>query len=98
MVKGPLVTRSEIRKRKQQEEDALERNRHIVQKQSEKEYKKEEKNIDNFYRKELKKNKPITKTRTSERQRSREMNSFLVKGIIIVTLLLIVVGLMVWFL
>lgn len=98
MAKKPLVTRSEIRRRKAVEEAASERNRQILRKESEREFQQEEKKIDRFYRKESKKNKPVTQSRTLERQRSQKMNSFLWKGILIVSLLLIVVGLAIFFL
>ena len=54
--------------------------------------------MNNPYRKTLKKEQPIRKTRTSERQRSRQMNNFLMKSIVIVALLIVVVALMIWFL
>lgn len=98
MRKGPLVTRSELRRRQAEEQAAMERNRQLIKRQSEEELREKEQKIDQFYRKELKKNKPVERTRVGERQRSSKMNAFLMKSIIIVTLLLIVVGLMVFFL
>lgn len=98
MAKKPLVTRSEIRRRKAEEEAVSERNRQILHKESEREFQQEEKKIDRFYRKESKKNKPVTQSRTLERQRSQKMNSFLWKGILIVSLLLVIVGLAIFFL
>lgn len=89
MAKGPLITRSEIRRR--QQEEALR-----AQRESEKSYRQEEKKISNFYRKE-KKNRPVTKTRTGERERQNKWNSFLMKALIIVILMLCVVFLAIAF-
>ena len=94
MGKGALVTRSELRRRKEEQEAALERNRQLVKQQT---ANKNEKKINNRYRRELA-SKPVTKSRANENQRSREMNAFLLKSIVLVTILLIVVGLMVFFL
>lgn len=93
MPKEPLITRSELRRRREEEQAAAERNQQIVEKQSKKEWKQKEKQIDNHYRKVRKKNKEITKTRAGENQKSRDLNRFLMKAIVIVTLLLVVVGL-----
>ncbi|MGG5357819.1 MULTISPECIES: cell wall synthase accessory phosphoprotein MacP [unclassified Enterococcus] len=90
MAKGPLITRSEIRRR--QQEEALR-----AQRESEKSYRQEEKKISNFYRKEKKKNRPVTKTRTGERERQNKWNSFLMKALIIVILMLCVVFLAIAF-
>lgn len=93
MSQSPLVTRSEIRKRKEEQERLAEEQR----KAAERAYGKREKEISNVYRKELKKNKPVTKSRSSERVKQKERSSFLNKAIIIVLLLLIVVMLLVFF-
>ena len=85
MPKEPLITRSELRRRREEE-------------QSKKEWKQKEKQIDNHYRKVRKKNKEITKTRAGENQKSRDLNRFLMKAIVIVTLLLVVVGLAIFLL
>ncbi|WP_430610268.1 cell wall synthase accessory phosphoprotein MacP [Enterococcus sp. DIV0876] len=98
MPKEPLITRSELRRRKEEEEAAHERNQKIIAKQSSKELQQKEKQIDNHYRKIRKKNKDMTKTRAGENQKSRDLNRFLMKGIVIVGLLLIVVGLAVFLL
>ncbi|KAF1300602.1 MULTISPECIES: cell wall synthase accessory phosphoprotein MacP [Enterococcus] len=95
MPKEPLITRTELRKRRELETEETPQPQK-TSKQAAKEYKKEEKEISNFYRKENKKNKPVTKTRTGEKQKSREWNNFLMKAIIIVFLLLVVVMLLVF--
>ncbi len=76
MPKEPLITRSELRRRREEEQAAAERNQQIVEKQSKKEWKQKEKQIDNHYRKVRKKNKEITKTRAGENQKSRDLNRF----------------------
>lgn len=92
MAKGPLITRSELRKRQQaQASDSLK------QRKAETAYQQEEKKIASFYRKESKKNKPITKTRISEREKTTKWNSFLMKSLIIVILMLCVVFLAIAF-
>lgn len=98
MPKEPLITRSELRRGREEEQAAAERNQQIVEKQSKKEWKQKEKQIDNHYRKVRKKNKEITKTRAGENQKSRDLNRFLMKAIVIVTLLLVVVGLAIFLL
>ena len=98
MPKEPLITRSELRRRREEEQAAAERNQQIVEKQSKKEWKQKEKQIDNHYRKVRKNNKEITKTRAGENQKSRDLNRFLMKAIVIVTLLLVVVGLAIFLL
>ncbi len=98
MPKEPLITRSELRRRREEAQAAAERNQQIVEKQSKKEWKQKEKQIDNHYRKVRKKNKEITKTRAGENQKSRDLNRFLMKAIVIVTLLLVVVGLAIFLL
>ncbi|MBF8808509.1 MAG: hypothetical protein IC227_09775 [Enterococcus lacertideformus] len=93
MAKGPLITRSELRKRQQTKaRESLKR-----QRREEAAYQQEEKKIASFYRKENKRNKPITKTRTGERAKMTKWNSFLMKSLIIVILLLCVVFLAVAF-
>lgn len=93
MAKGPLITRSELRKRQQaQESESLKK-----QRKAETAYQQEEKKIASFYRKESKKNKPITKTRISEREKTTKWNSFLMKSLIIVILMLCVVFLAIAF-
>lgn len=90
MSKDPLVTRSQLRRYRDQE---------MREKQAaEREFQEEEKRIENHYRKELKKNKGVTASRSSQNQRSRQMNSFLMKWIVIVGLLLILVLVMVFYL
>lgn len=93
MPKEPLITRSELRRRREEELAASERNQKIVTKQANKEWKQKEKQIDNHYRKVRKKNKEITKTRAGENQKSRNLNTFLIKAIVVVALLLVVVAL-----
>ncbi len=64
MAKGPLITRSELRKRQQaQASESLKKQRKRNSLSARR------KKIASFYRKESKKNKPITKTRISERKR-----------------------------
>ena len=70
----------------------------ITDKETQKEFHREEKKINSFYRKEKKKNKPLKKSRTVENQKSRELNGFLVGAIIIVSLLIVVVMLATFFL
>lgn len=98
MAKGPLVTRSELRKHQKEAEKQTRKQEEIVRKTSEKEFRNEEKRIDNFYRKEAKKYKPVEKTRSGQNQQSRKMDRFLMKWIMIVAFLLIVVLIMVFFL
>jgi len=94
MGQSPLVTRSELRKRKEAQERLADEHRQAA----ERAYEKREKEISSVYRKELKKNKPVTKSRSSERAKQKERGSFLNKAIIIVLLLLVVVMLAVFFL
>lgn len=91
MSKGPLVTRTELRKRKEEEERQAEKLHQQEQKMAEKEYKKKDKEISSFYRKEQKKNKPITKSRSGEQTKIRERSSWLNKAIVIVAILLAIV-------
>lgn len=70
----------------------------ITDKQAKKELAQAEKQIDNFYRKEKKKTKPLKKSRSLENQRSRDLNGFLTGAIIVVTLLIVVVMLATFFL
>ena len=94
MGQSPLVTRSELRKRKEAQERLADEQRQAA----ERAYEKREKEISSVYRKELKKNKPVTKSRSSERAKQKERGSFLNKAIIIVLLLWVVVMLAVFFL
>ena len=89
MSKGPLVTRTELRKRREAEEKEAERRQ---QKLAEKAYKRKEKEISTFYRKEKKKQKPINKSRVGEYSKRRERSTWLNKAIIIVAILLAVVA------
>ncbi|GAA2903588.1 cell wall synthase accessory phosphoprotein MacP [Enterococcus pseudoavium] len=93
MGQSPLVTRSELRKRKEEQARLAEEQ----SKAAERAYEKREKEISNVYRKELKKHKPVTKSRSSERVKQKERSSFLNKAIIVVLLLLIIVMLAVFF-
>lgn len=70
----------------------------ITDKQAKKELAQAEKQIDNFYRKEKKKTKPLKKSRSLENQRSRDLNGFLTGAIIVVFLLIVVVMLATFFL
>ncbi|HCT9589766.1 TPA: hypothetical protein OUC66_002302 [Enterococcus faecalis] len=94
MSKGPLVTRTELRKRREAEEKEAERRQQEEQKQklAEKAYKRKEKEISTFYRKEKKKQKPINKSRVGEYSKRRERSTWLNKAIIIVAILLAVVA------
>ena len=91
MSKGPLVTRTELRKRREAEEKEAER-RQQEEKLAEKAYKRKEKEISTFYRKEKKKQKPINKSRVGEYSKRRERSTWLNKAIIIVAILLAVVA------
>ena len=91
MSKGPLVTRTELRKRREAEEKEAERRQQEEQKLAEKAYKRKEKEISTFYRKE-KKTKPINKSRVGEYSKRRERSTWLNKAIIIVAILLAVVA------
>lgn len=93
MSKGPLVTRSSLRKLREAEMN--EQNQ--VEKQAHKTYKQEEKKINNYYRKQAKKQTTIQKTRTGEKEKSRKVNNFLMKWIFIVAVLIVLVALMVLF-
>lgn len=70
----------------------------ITDKQAKKELAQAEKQIDNFYRKEKKKTKPLKKSRSLENQRSRDLNGCLTGAIIVVSLLIVVVMLATFFL
>ena len=94
MSKEPMITRSELRKRREE----LEVNQAKVERQAEKAYQKEEKNIDNIYRKKRKKQVVIEKTRTGEKEKSRQMSNFLMKWIVIVSILIVIVMLITFFL
>lgn len=94
MSKEPMITRSELRKRREE----LEANQAKVERQAEKAYQKEEKNIDNIYRKKRKKQVVIEKTRTGEKEKSRQMSNFLMKWIVIVSILIVIVMLITFFL
>ena len=89
MSKGPLVTRTELRKRREAEEKEAERRQQEEQKLA---YKRKEKEISTFYRKEKKKQKPINKSRVGEYSKRRERSTWLNKAIIIVAILLAVVA------
>lgn len=93
MSKGPLVTRSSLRKLR--EAEMMEQDQ--VEKQAHKEYKREEKKISNHYRKQAKQQSTIQKTRTGEKEKSRKVNNFLMKWIVIVAILIVLVALMVLF-
>ncbi|MFV0557327.1 MAG: cell wall synthase accessory phosphoprotein MacP [Enterococcus sp.] len=82
---GPLLTRSQLRRLKE-EQTAKENS---IEEQAEKDYQVAEESIDNFYRKAIKKNKPVMKTRTGEKRKSQAVNRFLWQSIVIVSLLLI---------
>lgn len=94
MSKEPMVTRSELRKRREE----LEANQAKIERQAEKTYQKEEKNIDNIYRKKRKEQVVIEKTRTGEKEKSRQMSNFLMKWIVIVSILIVIVMLITFFL
>lgn len=101
MSKGPLITRSELRRQKEKtgirnELDVPVREKNTMKLQ--KEYDRKDEKIKNFYRKEAKKQKELTKTRSGESRKSRELNSFLVGAIIVVALLIGVVLLATFFL
>ncbi|MBL1230924.1 hypothetical protein IW492_16985 [Enterococcus sp. BWB1-3] len=91
MAKGPLITRTELRKRKEAADSEMKRNQEIA----EEEYQEKEKEISDFYRKERKKNKEVLTTRSGEQGKIRERSSKLTKAIVIVGILLIIVILIV---
>ncbi|GCF93240.1 hypothetical protein NRIC_11310 [Enterococcus florum] len=94
MSRSPLVTRSELRRRKEEQEREAQQRKL----DADKAYAQRQKEISNVYRKELKKSKPISKTRSGEKERQRERNTFLNKAILIVGILLVIVMLAVFFL
>lgn len=91
MSQEPLITRAELRKRRQQADHELSEQQKQMIKESENEQHRREKEIDRFYRKEYKKKQPIKKTRTRENQKSRQMNTFLGKAIALVAVLIVLV-------
>lgn len=93
MSREPMITRSELRKRR----DEMDEKEFEVQQQAKKAYQKEEKNIDNFYRKQRKKQTTIEKTRTGEKEKSRQVSNFLMKWIIIVSILIVIIMLITFF-
>lgn len=98
MTQKPLLTRSQLRQMRQDEERLLKEQQKEQLKASEKEHQRREKEIDRFYRKEYKKKQPMKKTRSGENQKSRRMNSFLGKAIAIVVVLIVLVYLAIIFL
>lgn len=92
MAKGPLITRSEL-------QATTSTSKRVIKKtaKSRNSLSARRKKIASFYRKESKKNKPITKTRISEREKTTKWNSFLMKSLIIVILMLCVVFLAIAF-
>ena len=91
MSKGPLVTRTELRKRREAEEKEAERRQREEQKLAEKAYKRKEKKFRRFIVKK-RKTKPINKSRVGEYSKRRERSTWLNKAIIIVAILLAVVA------
>ncbi|MBO0432527.1 cell wall synthase accessory phosphoprotein MacP [Enterococcus sp. DIV0660C] len=88
MAKGPLITRSELRKRqKERMREPVDEANYQISNQSE----PEPANSSNFYRKVSKNKQKTTKTRTSEREKTHKWNVFLMKALGIVILLLCVV-------
>ena len=88
MAKGPLITRSELRKRQEEQlREPVDETNYQVNNQSE----PKSANRSNFYRKESIKKQKVTKTRTSEREKTHKWNVFLMKALAIVILLLCVV-------
>ena len=75
MPKEPLITRSELRRRREEEMAASERNQKIVAKQANKEWKQKKSKSTIIIGKSVK-NKAITKTRAGENQKSRNLNTF----------------------
>ncbi|NLM65685.1 MAG: hypothetical protein GX180_00655 [Enterococcus sp.] len=93
MSQEPLITRSELRKRKEEQQ----KEQMQIEKTAKKEYERKEKEIDNFYRKQTKKQPPLKKTRTEEKAKSQRISNTLTKWIVIVFCLLVAVLLMVFF-
>uniref|UniRef100_UPI0030C866AC cell wall synthase accessory phosphoprotein MacP n=1 Tax=Enterococcus faecium TaxID=1352 RepID=UPI0030C866AC len=77
MSKGPLVTRTELRKRREAEEKEAERRQQEEQKLAEKAHKRKEKEISTFYHKEKKKQKQINKSRVGEYSKSRKRSHWI---------------------
>lgn len=93
MAKGPLITRSELRKRQQaQASESLKK-----QRKAETAYRQEEKKIASFYRKESKRINQSRKQGSVNEKKTTKWNSFLMKSLIIVILMLCVVFLAIAF-
>ncbi|MGX7329271.1 cell wall synthase accessory phosphoprotein MacP [Enterococcus bulliens] len=99
MSKRPLVTRSELRRQqkqarsKQQEKMRVKKSEKLQTTQPVRQMKKksDESKAGHFYRKPYPKKTEKSTSRTQVNQRSREMNTFLMKAIGIVAVLLVLV-------
>ena len=105
MSKEPLITRSALHKQRGEhiQREIVENNQESQSEMAPEKLVELSENqatqpLNNPYRKTLKQTQPMRKTRSSERQRSRRMNAFLIKSIVIVALLIVVVAMMIWFL
>lgn len=87
MAKGPLITRAELRKLKEQEEEAKANKEKTISK----EFETAEKAIEKTYAKKHKQNKSITMSRAVENEKTKERSKTLNVAIVVVVLLLIVV-------
>lgn len=94
MAKEPLITRSELRK----QQEKLEKKERQQNARLDREWNQTEKKISKFYRKENQKQKELTRTRSGEKEKSRRINHFLMKAILIVSLVLLVVIWMIFYL
>ena len=93
MAKGPLITRSELRKRQQaQASESLKK-----QRKAETAYQQERKKIASFYRKESKRINQSRKQGSANGKRRPNGTLFLMKSLIIVILMLCVVFLAIAF-
>ncbi|MDR0922366.1 MAG: cell wall synthase accessory phosphoprotein MacP [Lactobacillales bacterium] len=86
-VSGPLLTRTELRKLREAEEERLAKEGKLA----EKEYSKKEDEIEHFYRKERKKQEKseVTKSRVVEKQKVDKRSHWLNRAIIIAVILLV---------
>ena len=87
MSKGPLITRTELRKLKEQEGEANQHNQQEISR----EFQTAEKQIEKTYAKKHKQSKTITKSRAVETEKTKERSKTLNLAIVVVVILLLVV-------
>ncbi|MDH6365076.1 cytoskeletal protein RodZ [Enterococcus sp. PF1-24] len=97
MSKEPLITRSELRRRREAEERRQAELAEEQEQYREESYHQPEPEVDSIYRKSNKKVKPLNKTRSGEQMKMRERNTFLNKAILVVIVFIIIVALLVFF-